>query len=77
MSRHDYADWQRVNLQMIAKILAELEYERTLQAEEHDGQWQIALGDTTYRFSAKRGIWGWLHIDTNSLSCDRLPLAAD
>lgn len=77
MSRHDYADWQRVNLQMIAKILAELEYERTLQAEEHDRQWQIALGDTTYRFSAKRGIWGWLHIDTNSLSCDRLPLAAD
>ncbi|TQI79027.1 siderophore synthetase component [Serratia fonticola] len=77
MSRHDYANWQRVNLQMIAKILAELEYERTLQAEEHDGQWQIALGDTTYRFSAKRGIWGWLHIDTNSLSCDRLPLAAD
>lgn len=77
MSRHDYADWQRVNLQMIAKILAELEYERTLQAEEHDGQWQIALGDTTYRFSAKRGIWGWLHIDANSLSCDRLPLAAD
>ena len=77
MSRHDYADWQRVNLQMIAKILAELEYERSLQAEEHDGQWQIALGDATYSFNAKRGIWGWLHIDANSLSCDRLPLAAD
>ncbi|WP_411752880.1 aerobactin synthase IucC [Serratia sp. (in: enterobacteria)] len=77
MSRHDYADWQHVNLQMIAKILAELEYERTLQAEEHGGQWQIALGDAAYRFSAKRGIWGWLHIDANSLNCDRLPLAAD
>lgn len=77
MSRHDYADWQRVNLQMIAKMLAELEYERTLQAEEHDGQWQIALGDTTYSFSAKRGIWGWLHIDASSLSCDRPPLAAE
>ncbi|CAI2517501.1 aerobactin synthase IucC [Serratia ficaria] len=77
MIAHDYADWQRVNRQMIAKMLAELEYERTLQAESHDGKWRIALGDASYGFSATRGIWGWLHIDPATLSCDRLPLAAD
>ncbi|WP_431223615.1 aerobactin synthase IucC [Serratia sp. L9] len=77
MSRKDYADWQRVNNQMIAKILAELEYERTLQAQEHNGQWRMALGDATYTFNANRGIWGWLHIDATSLACDCQPLAAD
>ncbi|MBV6693896.1 aerobactin synthase IucC [Serratia quinivorans] len=77
MMTPDYADWQRVNRQMIAKILAELEYERALQAEHHDGQWHIALGDAHYRFSAERGIWGWLHIDPATLACDQSPLAAD
>lgn len=77
MTTADYANWQRVNRQMIAKILAELEYERTLCAEQHDGQWRIALGDASYTFSAERGIWGWLHIDAASLACDRQPLAAD
>jgi aerobactin synthase len=77
MMTPDYADWQRVNRQMIAKILAELEYERALQAELHDGQWHIALGDAHYRFSAERGIWGWLHIDPTTLACDQSPLAAD
>ncbi|MEX3242568.1 aerobactin synthase IucC [Serratia quinivorans] len=77
MMTPDYADWQRVNRQMIAKILAELEYERALQAEHHDGQWHITLGDAHYRFSAERGIWGWLHIDPATLACDQSPLAAD
>lgn len=77
MMTPDYADWQRVNRQMIAKILAELEYERALQAEHHDGQWHIALGDAHYSFNAERGIWGWLHIDPTTLACDPLPLAAD
>ncbi|CAI1808449.1 aerobactin synthase IucC [Serratia proteamaculans] len=77
MMAPDYADWQRVNRQMIAKILAELEYERTLQAEQQDGQWRIALGDAHYHFSAERGIWGWLHIDPTTLACDQSPLAAD
>lgn len=77
MMTPDYADWQRVNRQMIAKILAELEYERTLHAEQQDGQWRIALGDAHYRFSAERGIWGWLHIDPTTLVCDQSPLAAD
>lgn len=73
----DYVDWQRVNRQMIAKILAELEYERTLHANQHDGQWHITLGDAHYSFNAERGIWGWLHIDPATLVCDQTPLAAD
>ncbi|EFE98035.1 IucA/IucC family protein [Serratia odorifera] len=77
MNIADYADWQRVNRQMIAKILAELEYERTLHAETHHAGWRIAVGDADYTFSAQRGIWGWLHIDPASLACDSQPLAAD
>lgn len=30
--------WQKVNREMVAKILAELEYERTLRAEPAGGQ---------------------------------------
>ncbi|QNK31652.1 aerobactin synthase IucC [Serratia sp. JUb9] len=78
MNLTEYTDWQHVNRQMIAKILAELEYERTLRAEAEAEGWQrIALGDTVYRFRARRGIWGWLHIDADSLSCGDQPLAAD
>jgi aerobactin synthase len=60
--------WQQVNREMVAKILAELEYERALHAHEiSPGQWSITLGDETWRFLAKRGIWGWLHIAPHSL----------
>lgn len=60
--------WNQVNREMVAKILAELEYERTLSAhEENYGRWTVQLGDETWRFSAKRGIWGWLHIDSQTL----------
>ncbi|VEA72029.1 Aerobactin synthase IucC [Serratia rubidaea] len=77
MNLTEYADWQHVNRQMIAKILAELEYERTLRAEAEQDGWRITLGDAVYRFRARRGIWGWLHIDADSLSCGDQPLAAD
>ncbi|EGT5663019.1 IucA/IucC family siderophore biosynthesis protein, partial [Cronobacter dublinensis subsp. dublinensis] len=61
--------WERVNREMVAKILAELEYERTLTAQETDtDRWAIALGDETWTFDAKRGIWGWLHIDPATLA---------
>ncbi len=61
--------WRQVNREMVAKILAELEYERTLSAEEETpGCWAIQLGNETWRFSAKRGIWGWLHIDPQTLT---------
>ncbi len=64
--------WNRVNREMVAKILAELEYERTLSAhEETSGRWTLQLSNETWQFSAKRGIWGWLHIDPQTLSSNR------
>jgi aerobactin synthase len=61
--------WEKVNREMVAKILAELEYERTLRAEpvSSDG-WRIAMGNASWQFCATRGIWGWLHIDPDSLT---------
>jgi hypothetical protein len=61
--------WQKVNREMVAKILAELEYERTLRAEpvSSDG-WRITMGNESWQFRATRGIWGWLHIDPDSLT---------
>ena len=61
--------WQKVNREMVAKILAELEYERTLSAEPLAAdRWQITMGSETWQFRATRGIWGWLHIDPASLT---------
>ncbi|MDR3104960.1 MAG: aerobactin synthase IucC [Yokenella regensburgei] len=61
--------WEQVNREMVAKILAELEYERAISAEETAPQrWSISLGDERWQFSARRGIWGWLHIDSATLS---------
>ncbi|MGC0027374.1 IucA/IucC family siderophore biosynthesis protein, partial [Enterobacter asburiae] len=60
--------WQKVNREMVAKILAELEYERTLRAEPVSSDvWRIAIGNESWQFRAARGIWGWLHIDPDSL----------
>ena len=61
--------WQKVNREMVAKILAELEYERTLRAEpvSSDG-WRITMGIESWQFRATRGIWGWLHIDPDTLT---------
>ncbi|HCJ7630021.1 TPA: hypothetical protein NV405_001452, partial [Enterobacter hormaechei subsp. xiangfangensis] len=51
--------WQKVNREMVAKILAELEYERTLRAEPVSADyWRISMGNATWQFSATRGIWG-------------------
>ncbi|WP_455818233.1 aerobactin synthase IucC [Pseudomonas cerasi] len=61
--------WEQVNREMIVKILAELEYEHALRASERaPGHWEIAVGAVRWAFTAKRSIWGWLHIDANSLS---------
>ncbi|WP_279258425.1 aerobactin synthase IucC [Enterobacter ludwigii] len=61
--------WQKVNRDMVAKILAELEYERTLSARQlADNRWKITMGAETWQFQATRGIWGWLHIDPESLT---------
>lgn len=66
--------WEQVNREMAAKILAELEYERVLHASEiTSGQWRIDLRQQHWIFSAKRGIWGWLHIDPASLENSATP----
>ncbi|WP_167385991.1 IucA/IucC family protein [Xenorhabdus miraniensis] len=73
-----YADWELVNRRMIAKILAELEYERSITAIPTGEKWYIQLGNVGYTFSAKRGIWGWLSIVPDSLENDsNEPLEAD
>ncbi|CDL83402.1 IucA/IucC family protein [Xenorhabdus szentirmaii] len=73
-----HAGWEYVNRRMIAKILAELEYERSLNATSAGDHWHIKLGNVGYTFSAKRGIWGWLFIEPNSLKTDNHePLDAD
>ncbi|MXG36490.1 IucA/IucC family siderophore biosynthesis protein, partial [Escherichia coli] len=60
---------QKVNREMVAKILAELEYEGTLRAEQvSSGVWRITMGRESWQFRAARGIWGWLHIDPASLT---------
>lgn len=61
--------WEQVNREMIAKILAELEYEHALHAKElTPGRWEISVGTARWEFTASRSIWGWLHIDPASLS---------
>ncbi|WP_155731409.1 hypothetical protein, partial [Enterobacter asburiae] len=50
--------WQKVNREMVAKILAELEYERTLRAKpvSSDG-WRITMGNESWQFrAAQRGV---------------------
>ncbi|MFC3396682.1 IucA/IucC family protein [Brenneria rubrifaciens] len=71
-------DWQRVNRLLVAKMLAELEYERTLLARpEGEGQWRISLPESDWCFAARRGIWGWLWIDADSVRCEQSSIAAD
>lgn len=77
MNGMDYQQWRRVNRQMIARMLAELEYEQVLQAQQQSEEWRVLLGEFHYRFTATRGIWGWLHINASSLSCEQGTLDAD
>lgn len=68
--------WERVNRDMIAKILAELEYERALHAKECSPDcWKMTVGTVHWAFTARRSIWGWLHIDPTTLHGG--PLEAD
>ncbi|MFE8046960.1 aerobactin synthase IucC [Brenneria goodwinii] len=75
---NEYAqDWRLVNRRLVAKMLAELEYERALEAQPHpDGGWRIVLPGSDWLFSARRGIWGWLWIDSDSVRCEQAPIEA-
>lgn len=78
MKGNSYKEWQRVNRQIIAKMLAELEYEGVLHAQQQQqNHWLIKLNRLHYRFQATRGIWGWLIVDADSLNSDEDAPQAD
>ncbi len=67
--------WQSVNQRLIAKILAELDYEQILKAiasPDNPNHYQIEVAGHSWSFTAHRGIWGWLHIDNDSIQTDTL-----
>ena len=48
--------WQKVNREMVAKILAELEYERILRAEPvSTDYWRISMGSFAPRVGSGAG----------------------
>lgn len=70
-------DWEIVNRQLVAKMLAELEYEQVFHAESlGDDRHAINLPGAEWHFSAQRGIWGWLWIDPETLRCADEPVVA-
>ena len=70
-------DWGIVNRQLVAKMLAELEYEQVFHAESlGDDRHAINLPGAEWHFSAQRGIWGWLWIDPATLRCADEPVVA-
>ena len=70
-------DWEIVNRQLVAKMLAELEYEQVFHAESlGDDRHAINLPGAEWHFSAQRGIWGWLWIDPATLRCADEPVVA-
>lgn len=69
--------WETVNRQLVAKMLAELEYEQVFQAQpQGDNRYCISLPGAEWQFTAERGIWGWLWIDAQSLRCADEPVLA-
>ncbi|AJZ89034.1 aerobactin synthase IucC [Klebsiella michiganensis] len=70
-------DWDFVNRQLVAKMLAELEYEHVFQAESlGENRYCISLAGAEWHFNAERGIWGWLWIDAQTLRCTDEPVLA-
>lgn len=64
--------WCELNQALIARAISELTFEEGLKPEPLDQQhelWTLRLGETvSYRFRAKRRIWGNLAIEPRSLS---------
>lgn len=66
--------WQWVNRRLISKTLAELEYEQVLSAipaSDKPDHYQINIASHCWSFTAHRGIWGWLHIDSDSVQTEQ------
>lgn len=63
--------WETVNRAAIAKAISELSYEECfapVPLDEGETAWELKLGDSiSYCFTARRRIWGQLHIDPASI----------
>lgn len=72
--------WRELNQALIARAISELAFEEGLKPEASDHRndlWTLRLGDdVTYRFKAKRRIWGNLAIEPRSLFRQEGALAA-
>ncbi len=61
-------NWNAVNIQLVAKSLAELIYEEVLSAQESGGYFTVTLkSGVKYKFEAKRGAWDFLQINPSSI----------
>lgn len=67
----DAETWGAVNRTAIAKAISELSYEEgfaPVALDAAETAWTLTLGDAvSYRFEARRRIWGQLHINPTSL----------
>lgn len=72
--------WRELNQALIARAISELTFEEGLKPEASDhrnGLWTLRLGESvSYRFKAKRRIWGNLAIEPASLFRHEGTLAA-
>ncbi|TCR70315.1 IucA/IucC family protein [Bosea sp. BK604] len=72
--------WRELNQALIARAIAELSFEEGLKPEAPDhrnGLWTLRLAeDVSYRFKAKRRIWGNLAVEPASLFRQEGALAA-
>lgn len=68
----DQSLWQRVNIELAAKIIGECSYEECLHPDALEGgQYRLHLASgVTYTFSARATVWTWLRVDRQSLRRD-------
>ncbi|PAV25351.1 IucA/IucC family protein [Tamilnaduibacter salinus] len=66
--------WRHTNQRLMAKIIAESNYEGCLAPRQTDDQgWELTLGGHVYRFRARRTVWDFLRIEPHSLTRDGEP----
>ncbi|MAR90808.1 MAG: hypothetical protein CML06_07985 [Pseudomonadales bacterium] len=69
--------WHRLNQQLVAKNISELQYEECLVPEPSGDGWHLRLASgVEYRFQAWRSIWGQLRVNSGSLLRDGSPVTS-
>ncbi|WP_168188138.1 IucA/IucC family siderophore biosynthesis protein [Hahella sp. CCB-MM4] len=62
--------WARCNQSLVAKIIGECAYEECWEPTPlSKGEYELVIGDRSYRFHARQSIWGWLQVDPESIRC--------